>query len=1041
MSGRRSESFSLADHEVEYFTSSLDGKTVALTTKFAAQVDEVKKILTNEGSLNAVKLEQEVNWFYDHLGLHEFYFQTTTPDVIAKHILSIEAAKILAESSGNEFEMNLAQETEKDALFVARSSPGNSKSVCVDIERKIEGKYLCEGYHNSATHTASMAAASASLDAPNSSSCSNCPSATSIHPWRLQCYRSNGYVSTKVKQHVRLYFLQAPVFSQHCQNKDCTDMEQIASSQFLSTASQNTRDLYASVIKEVVARPGGLGVRMELKTSPSGSSHRLVVAYRTGTTHSFLSSVMDVYHYYKLFSPRKFVEPFSNGVIVYTFYLKSVDGNDELTESRVLSVMNDLSLKYALPRTSLTDLLQDGKLSNQEVSYAYACWKFSFHFLNRTGDEYGSLVRALANDPVNLANLQKLKSRLKKNTFTEDIILKAIYDFPLVVKRLFAEFDQLHNPLVQRKKSADGAASDADAAAAELETIISRNIDDVTAQEIFRAFKTFNHHVLKTNFYKHDKSAISFRLNPAFLPRNDFPEVPFGMFFVVGSEFRGFHVRFADVARGGIRVVRSASNAAFLHNVNTIFDENYGLALTQQRKNKDIPEGGAKGTILLSLNAQDKAEVAFKKYIDSLLDLLLVPHGEVIDKYGKEEILFLGPDEGTADVMDWAAHHARARGAGFWKAFTTGKSQSLGGIPHDLYGMTTCGVQRFVNGIYRKLGLDEHQIRKFQTGGPDGDLGSNSIKMSNDKTIGIVDGSGVLYDPLGLDRPELARLADLRKPVSFFDASKLSPQGFLVKVEDRDVTLPDGTKVLNGVTFRNDFHLNPLSSADCFVPCGGRPEAVNLTNVDRMFDAQGKPRFRYIVEGANIFFTQEARLALEKAGVIIFKDASANKGGVTSSSMEVLAALALTDAEYEQDMMKKGSAVPAFYETYVTEVQSRIANNADLEFECIWKEKQHCNTPNAVLTDSLSVKIVKLQADIERSSLWDDENLRRKVLSEAMPKMLLDKLGLNTIIERLPSAYSKAIFGSWLASRFVYEFGLSAGDLAFYQFLRQYMSN
>jgi len=39
-----------------------------------------------------------------------------------------------------------------------------------------------------------------------------------------------------------------------------------------------------------------------------------------------------------------------------------------------------------------------------------------------------------------------------------------------------------------------------------------------------------------------------------------------------------------------------------------------------------------------------------------------------------------------------------------------------------------------------------------QTGGPDGDLGSNEILVSADKTIGIVDGGGVLYDPDGLSR-------------------------------------------------------------------------------------------------------------------------------------------------------------------------------------------------------------------------------------------------------------------------------------------------
>jgi glutamate dehydrogenase len=41
---------------------------------------------------------------------------------------------------------------------------------------------------------------------------------------------------------------------------------------------------------------------------------------------------------------------------------------------------------------------------------------------------------------------------------------------------------------------------------------------------------------------------------------------------------------------------------------------------------------------------------------------------------------------------------------------------------------------------------------------------------------------------------------------------------------------------------------------------------------------------------------------LEKSGAIIFKDASANKGGVTSSSLEVLAALAFTDEEFAQYM-------------------------------------------------------------------------------------------------------------------------------------------
>ena len=44
---------------------------------------------------------------------------------------------------------------------------------------------------------------------------------------------------------------------------------------------------------------------------------------------------------------------------------------------------------------------------------------------------------------------------------------------------------------------------------------------------------------------------------------------------------------------------------------------------------------------------------------------------------------------------------------------------------------------------------------------------------------------------------------------------------------------------------------------------------------------------RYVVEGANLFITDSARDIMQDAGVILFKDASTNKGGVTCSSLEV----------------------------------------------------------------------------------------------------------------------------------------------------------
>lgn len=69
---------------------------------------------------------------------------------------------------------------------------------------------------------------------------------------------------------------------------------------------------------------------------------------------------------------------------------------------------------------------------------------------------------------------------------------------------------------------------------------------------------------------------------------------------------------------------------------------------------------------------------------------------------------------------------------------------------------------------------------------------TDEILLSSDKTIAVIDRSGVLADPHGIDRVELVRLAKLRVPVSHFDTSKLSEGGYLVRVEDTDIKLPCG---------------------------------------------------------------------------------------------------------------------------------------------------------------------------------------------------------------------------------------------------------
>jgi len=112
-----------------------------------------------------------------------------------------------------------------------------------------------------------------------------------------------------------------------------------------------------------------------------------------------------------------------------------------------------------------------------------------------------------------------------------------------------------------------------------------------------------------------------------------------------------------------------------------------------------------------------------------------------------------------------------------------------------------------------------------------------------------------------------------------------------------------------------------MLKADYFVPCGGRPESVNLDNVEKLFDENGKLRFPHIIEGANLFITEPARQYLIDRGCVLFKDASTNKGGVTSSSLEVLAALSYEDAEFAEHMAADGDGrFPQVYKDYVDEI-------------------------------------------------------------------------------------------------------------------------
>ena len=738
--------------------------------------EKVNELIKHSEFIPPNRAKSEVVYFFRSLGVDQYYFQSSTDEQIAEHILALYSAKLLsATSQQGTLSLRLFQEKEESALYIVPSLSGLANSPSVKVEHRIESEYLLEGYLNR------------EINKKSGDWESQLPYEISKDGYRVQVYRTSGYISPSSETKLRLYFVQKanfanppppppPHFDDESDWSKETSLSLIADQTFLNVSTDNTKRLTEEVLKEAVHSLGS--ITRVVKDNNNNINEepqeevRLIVAYRSQSTHSFFSGMTSLYHAHGLHSSKKYFEPMSNGMRVLTFFLREsphhpIQDNASLLE-RARRVEEESSFIYVLPRTSLSDLFYPaGGLSAPQLAYAYVIWKFAHQFLNSFNDEE---VLTLNNSLSTSENatlkgvFSKMRQSIKRDVMTEDRVKDVVYDYLDIIKLLFDNFDKSFNPKGNDQVRYNKEDDD------HLISLIKKSATSDLDFRILNSFRIFNRSVLKTNFYKSTKVALSFKLDPTlFLSKIDYPVTPYALFFVVGAEFRGFHLRFVEIARGGIRIIRSANTSSFAINVSTLFEENYNLAYTQQKKNKDIPEGGSKGTILLSLDHQDKSFVAFKKYIDALLDLLLVPSPDIIDYYGKDEILFMGPDEGTADYMNWASTHARKRGYSFWKSFTTGKSRSLGGIPHDLYGMTTRSIHQFVVGILRKLELKEEDIKKFQTGGPDGDLGSNEIKISHDKTIAVVDGSGVLYDPNGIDRSELLRLANLRLMSNHFD--------------------------------------------------------------------------------------------------------------------------------------------------------------------------------------------------------------------------------------------------------------------------------
>merc|ERR1711871_1202934 len=103
-----------------------------------------------------------------------------------------------------------------------------------------------------------------------------------------------------------------------------------------------------------------------------------------------------------------------------------------------------------------------------------------------------------------------------------------------------------------------------------------------------------------------------------------------------------------------------------------------------------------------------------------------------------------------------------------------------------------------------------------------------------------------------------------------------------------------------------------------------------------------------------------------------------------------------------------------FYSRYVADIQARIIQNADLEFQCLRREHLRTKKPMVVLTNMISERINDLQTHILESRLFDQTALRNAGIREYLPQSIVQSVGFDNIMHRVPESYLRHIFAGQL---------------------------
>lgn len=798
----------------------------------------------------------------------------------------------------------------------------------------------------------------------------------------------------------------------------------------------------------------------EKKETPS---LQIVFAWRNVPKYNFLYHLAKVIHRHGLALKRvnaTYIDPYSRqNILLMSLGLHGSKGGAAWEEANLPDFLKELvTLKYFEGLESIDTVFVDTGLL--------------------TGNQ-GNLIKTI------IYFIHQVLVHVDVNMYALNHIEEGVCRHPELIVKLIQAFDAKFNPEKASLEEYLQIRGDYFHLVDHLDT--GNELNDNRRKNILKQGMNMVDYTLKTNYYRNNKTAFCFRLDPVYLDqapyerKDKFPELPFAIFFMKGLCFIGFHIRFRDLSRGGLRTVFPDRMEQMIAERNNVFSECYNLAYTQNKKNKDIPEGGAKGVIFLepyerlyseeeiyqreleeseldpeeikekltTFHKEQKLEYLYqtqRSYIESFLSLINCdPDGKlrpksIVDYYKKPEYIYLGPDENMHNPMiEWIATYSKYYGYKPGGAFISSKPGA--GINHKEFGVTSLGVNVYMEEVLKFLGIDP-KTSAFtikMSGGPDGDVAGNQMYNlyrfypKTAKLLATIDVSGTIFDPIGLDLEIIAQLFKESKPIRFYPPEKLSEGGFLLDIRNKREQTAYAQQTLcwrkqNGTLIEDWLSGNEMNhllrhhvhqvKADIFIPGGGRPRTLSESNLKDFLDETGKPTAQAIVEGANLYLTPWARRSLEKMGVIIIKDSSANKGGVICSSFEVLASLALSEEEFLKEKM-----------ALVAEILEIITIRARQEAQLMLKT--HAES-QAMLTDisewiSERINLYKDQliAHLQNTKLSNDpSDPFTRCLLNYCPPLLREKYQKRILLD-VPDVHKKAIIACHIASRIVYYRGLN----------------